>query len=155
MAERHSAGIALYRRRPEGVQVLLGHMGGPIWGPRDTHAWSIPKGLLDPGETPEQAARREFTEELGVPVPPGDLVLLGDFHQASGKRVTAFALEGDLDPDSIRPGTFVMRWPRGSGDLREFPELDRVAWFRLDEVGDRLIRGQEQVLDLLADHLVA
>jgi len=153
MAERHSAGIILYRFGPDGVQVLLGHMGGPIWGPRDAHAWSIPKGLLDSGETPEQAARREFEEELGIPVPPGDLALLGDFIQANGKRVTAFALEGDLDPDSIQPGTFVMRWPPGSADLREFPELDRVQWFRPGEVGDRLIRGQDQVLDLLADHL--
>lgn len=153
MVERHSAGIALYRRRPDGVEVLLGHMGGPIWGPRDAHAWSIPKGIPEPGETPDQAARREFTEELGIPVPSGDLALLGDVIQANGKRVTAFALEGELDPDSIRPGTFVMRWPPGSADLREFPEIDRVAWFRLDEVGDRLIRGQEQVLDLLAEHL--
>lgn len=153
MAERHSAGIALYRVRPDGVQLLLGHLGGPIWGPRDAHAWSIPKGLLEPGETTEQAARREFTEELGLPVPPGDLVLLGDFHQANGKRVTAFALEGDLDPDSIQPGPFVMRWPPGSGQLQEFPELDRVVWFHLDQIGDRLLGGQAQVLGLLADHL--
>lgn len=152
MPTPRSAGILLFRRTADGVEVLLGHMGGPFWQRKDAGAWSIPKGLIDDGEVDEDAARREFVEELGVAVPDGPLVPLGEVRQ-SRKRVTVFALEGDLDPEAIVPGTFEMPWPPGSDQWQEFPEVDRVAWFTPDEAREKLVRGQVALLDRLADHL--
>lgn len=152
MPTPRSAGILLFRRTADGIEVLLGHMGGPFWQRKDAGAWSIPKGLVDDGEADEDAARREFVEELGVAVPDGALVPLGEIRQ-SRKRVTVFALEGDLDPEAIVPGTFEMAWPPGSERLQEFPEVDRVAWFTPDEAREKLVRGQVALLDRLADHL--
>lgn len=152
MPTPRSAGILLFRRSADGVEVLLGHMGGPFWQRKDAGAWSIPKGLVDDGEADEDAARREFVEELGAAVPDGPLVPLGEVRQ-SRKRVTVFALEGDLDPDAIVPGTFEMPWPPGSDQRQAFPEVDRVAWFTPDEAREKLVRGQVALLDRLADHL--
>lgn len=124
-----SAGILLYRTPGEGLEVLLVHPGGPLWARKDDGAWSIPKGLLDDGEEPLAAARREFAEETGHPAPAGEPIDLGEVRLRSGKRVRAFALEGDLDAASISSGTFEMSWPPRSGKRAEFPEVDRAEWF--------------------------
>jgi predicted NUDIX family NTP pyrophosphohydrolase len=145
-----SSGLALYRRTPSGVEVLLGHMGGPFWARKDAGAWSFPKGEHDPGEAGEAAARREFVEELGLPVPAGELLPLGSARQRSGKVVTIWALDGEVDLDAFAPGTFTMEWPKGSGRQQEFPEIDRIAWFGLEEAAVRLVAGQRPFLDALA-----
>lgn len=155
MASR-SAGLLLYRRvdaAPPRLQVLLGHMGGPFWTRRDAAAWSIPKGEYADDESPLAAARREFVEELGVPVPPGDVVELGQVRQSGGKTVTAFALEADLDPAAIVPGSFDLEWPPRSGRTRSFPETDRVAWFDLDAAREKLVKGQVAFLERLTARL--
>lgn len=128
-------------------------MGGPFWARKDAAAWSIPKGEYEPDEEPQAAARREFEEELGLPVPAGDLAELGTVTQSGGKQVSIWALDGDVDPSAVVPGTFEMEWPKGSGRLQEFPELDRVEWFDLDSARDKLIAGQRVFLDHLADRL--
>lgn len=140
----------MYRRSEAGTEVLLAHMGGPLWARRDAGAWSIPKGEYI-GEAPETAARREFVEELGLPVPNGDLVPLGDTRQSGGKLVTVWTVEGDLDPERISPGTFQMEWPKRSGRTREFPEIDRVAWFGLATAYEKIVAGQRAFLDRLAE----
>lgn len=150
MAARHSAGLLLFRRRGERIEVLLGHMGGPYWADRDERAWSIPKGEYGPDEAPLAAARREFVEELGVAVPAGEVVELGEVRQSGGKTVVAFALEGDLDPDTVVPGTFELEWPPRSGRTRTFPEVDRVAWFDLAEAREKVVAAQAALLDRLA-----
>jgi predicted NUDIX family NTP pyrophosphohydrolase len=149
-AVRRSAGILVYRRPPGGLEVLIGHMGGPFWEARDSAAWSVPKGEYEADEEPLAAARREFLEELGLPAPDGELLDLGAARQPSGKIVTIWAVRGDLDPDLIAPGTFDMEWPRGSGRVQSFPEIDKVAWFSLAEARDRLVAGQRVFLDRLA-----
>jgi predicted NUDIX family NTP pyrophosphohydrolase len=128
-------------------------MGGPFWARRDAGAWSIPKGLTEPGEDLVTAARREFTEELGLPVPPGELIDLGTVKQSAGKIVTVWALEGDLDPVEVNPGTFTMEWPPRSGRLQEFPEIDRAAWFDLATAYQKVVGYQRPFLDRLRDHL--
>jgi predicted NUDIX family NTP pyrophosphohydrolase len=135
---------------PADVEVLLGHMGGPFWGRRDEGAWTFPKGEHEPGEEALAAARREFTEELGLPVPDGLLLDLGSVRQSSGKVVTLWAVAGDPDLSGFLPGTFPMEWPPGSGRLEEFPEVDRVAWFPLDAAAAKLVGGQRAFLDRLA-----
>ncbi|EID52415.1 putative NTP pyrophosphohydrolase [Saccharomonospora xinjiangensis XJ-54] len=134
-------------------QVLLGHMGGPFWARRDAGAWTIPKGEYSPDEQPEVAARREFTEELGLPPPEGPLIPLGEVRQAGGKLVTVFALSGDLDPGAVVPGTFALEWPKGSGVVQQFPELDRVEWFDLDRAKARIVVAQRVFLDRLDERL--
>lgn len=153
-AFKRSAGILLYRRRTDGIEVLIGHMGGPFWSRKDAAAWSIPKGEYDATEEPEAAARREFEEELGLPVPNGDLMPLGEIKQSGGKVVTVWALEGDLDPDSVTPGTFEMEWPPNSGKMKEYPELDRLQWFDPTEALDKLIAAQRVFLGRLAQALL-
>lgn len=153
MAGKRSAGILLFRRTGTDVEVLLGHMGGPFWERRDAGAWSVPKGEYEPDEDPEAAARREFEEELGLPVPAVDLAQLGAVRQSSGKVVTVWAAESDLDPDDVVPGTFTMEWPRGSGQISEFPEVDRVAWFGLEQAREKIVAGQWVFLDRLAERL--
>lgn len=148
MAER-SAGILLYRRAHGGLEVLLGHPGGPFWRHRDDGAWTLPKGGLAEGESPEQAARREFEEETGAPA-VGALQPLGGVRQRSGKQVEAFALEGDLDPQALHSIEFEMEWPPRSGRVARFPELDRVAWFTLEEAGTRILPSQAPLLARLA-----
>jgi len=151
LAVTRSAGIVLWRRGADGVgiEVLLGHMGGPYWARRDAAAWTIPKGEIEPGESAVDVARREFVEELGVPVPDGDLVDLGEARQAGGKVVQAWALEGDLDPTTAASNTFELEWPPRSGIVQSFPELDRVAWFDLATAADKIIAGQRPLLDRL------
>jgi predicted NUDIX family NTP pyrophosphohydrolase len=150
MAARRSAGLLLHRRAPDGsVEVLLAHMGGPFWARKDDAAWSIPKGEHGEEEDPLAAARREFAEELGQPVPPGPLVDLGELRQPSGKRLRAFALEADLDVTEIHSNSFTIEWPPGTGRLREFPEIDRAEWFGLESARRKLVRGQVPLLDAL------
>jgi predicted NUDIX family NTP pyrophosphohydrolase len=146
-----SAGLLLFRERDGALEVLLGHMGGPFWARKDAGAWSIPKGELDAGEDPRAGALREFAEELGCAPPDGPLVELGEIRQKGGKRVVAFALQGDFDPAALRPGTFEMQWPPRSGRMQEFPELDRVAWMPLPEAVEKVVRGQVALLERLAE----
>jgi predicted NUDIX family NTP pyrophosphohydrolase len=144
-----SAGILLHRRRGDVVEVLLGHPGGPFWARKDDGAWSIPKGEYTDAERPRDAAAREWTEELGLPPPVGPELELGTVRLPSGKRLTAWAVRGDLDPGSIRPGTFELEWPPRSGHRRSFPEIDRVGWFDPDTARVKLARGQAELLDRL------
>jgi predicted NUDIX family NTP pyrophosphohydrolase len=153
VSTRRSAGLLVHRRSAEGVEVLLGHMGGPFWARKDAGAWSIPKGEYGDDEEPLAAARREFTEELGLPPPEGPLVDLGTVRQSGGKTVQAWAVEGDVDPAAVVPGTFTMEWPRGSGRLAEFPEVDRVAWFDVETAAGKLVKGQVPFLTRLRDAL--
>lgn len=152
MAAKRSAGLLLFRRQPR-LEVLIGHLGGPLWSRRDSAAWSIPKGEYGPDETPLDAARREFTEELGLPVPEAEFIELGTVTQSGGKQVTAWAAEAEVDLGAVVFGTFEMEWPPRSGRLRSFPELDRVEWCTPDLAADRLIASQRLFLDRLAEHL--
>ncbi|MYU16381.1 NUDIX domain-containing protein [Streptomyces sp. SID8361] len=156
VTHKHSAGLLLYRGAgPAGpaVEVLLAHMGGPFWARKDEGAWTVPKGEYEEDETPEAAARREFQEELGVPPPGGEPIPLGSVTQTGGKVVIVWALRGELDPAEITPGTFAMEWPKGSGRMREFPEIDRVAWFGLDEARRKIVTRQRIFLDRLEELL--
>ena len=154
MSSRRSAGLLLYRRvgaagDPARVDVLIGHMGGPLWVRRDEGAWTIPKGEYGDDEAPVDAARREFTEELGLPAPGGDLLDLGEVRQSGGKTVRAWAVEADLDPADVVPGTFTMTWPPRSGRQAEFPELDRVAWHHPDDATRLLVTAQRAFVERL------
>lgn len=148
-----SAGILLYRTSGGSTEVLLGHMGGPFWQRKDAGAWSIPKGEYTDDEQPEAAARREFTEELGLPVPPGELQPLGEVKQSGGKVVTAWALRGDVDPAAVVPGMFQLEWPPRSGRLQDFPEVDRVEWFAVEAAREKIVAGQRPLLDRLTELL--
>jgi len=154
MATR-SSGILLFKRpAPAGeLLVLIAHMGGPFWIGKDVQAWSIPKGEFDPGEDPLTAAYREFEEELGHPVPDGKVVELGEFRQPSGKRLSVFVIEADFDTSSVTSNEFEMEWPKGSGEMKRFPEIDRAEWMRIDEARRRLVRGQVPALDALVERL--
>ncbi|MFF7241113.1 NUDIX domain-containing protein [Streptomyces collinus] len=151
-ATRRSAGLLLFRHTDDRLEVLLGHMGGPFFAKKDAGAWTVPKGEYEPDEPAWEAARREFREELGLAPPDGTALALGEVAQAGGKIVTAWAIEADLDPAAIEPGTFTMEWPPRSGRTAEFPELDRVAWFGLDEARAVIIPAQAAFLDRLAEH---
>ncbi|HEX3832959.1 MAG TPA: NUDIX domain-containing protein [Solirubrobacteraceae bacterium] len=148
-----SAGILLYRRRDDRLEVLLVHPGGPLWARRDAGVWSIPKGEYGDDEDPLAAARREFAEELGTPAPDGDALELGEIRQKSGKRVQAWVLAGDLDAEQIQSNTFAMQWPPRSGRTQEFPEVDRAQWFGFDEAREKLNPAQVELLDRLSDIL--
>ena len=150
-----SAGILLHRRRRDRLEVLLVHPGGPFWRRRDLGAWSIPKGEYVSDEDPLAAARREFAEELGVPPPDGPAEDLGEVRQKGGKRVRAWGLEGDLDADAVVSNTFELEWPPRSGRRAEFPEVDRAAWFGLDEARERINPAQAAFLDRLRELLSA
>ncbi|WP_320772852.1 NUDIX domain-containing protein [Streptomyces sp. CRN 30] len=151
---RRSAGLLLFRRTAEGgTEVLLGHMGGPFFARREQGAWTVPKGEYEPDEPAWDAARREFEEELGLEPPEGaDAVPLGEVRQSGGKTVTVWAVEADLDPAAVVPGTFRMEWPPRSGRIQEFPELDRVAWLTLDRAREVIVKAQTAFLDRLAEH---
>ncbi|CAM3739494.1 NUDIX domain-containing protein [Bordetella flabilis] len=138
----------MYRRGNNGLAVLLVHPGGPFWARRDTGAWSIPKGEANLGEQLRDVAVREFAEELGAP-PQGLLQPLGEVRQAGGKRVTAFAVEGDFDTAALRSNTFEMEWPPRSGRIRTFPEVDRAEWFTLPLAAEKILAGQRPLLDRL------
>lgn len=147
-----SAGLLLYRTRAGVVDVLIAHPGGPFWARKDDGAWSIPKGEYIEGDDPWAAARREFAEEIGLAVPDGPRTDFGAVKQPSGKVVTTFAVRGDLDITDARSNTFEMEWPRGSGNLREFPEVDRVGWFPVALARSKLLKGQRVFLDRLMAH---
>lgn len=153
MARLLSAGVLLHRVRDGRREVLLGHLGGPFWARRHERAWSIPKGVVEEGESPEDAAAREFLEELGVPVPVGPWLDLGSVRQ-SRKDVLVWAVEADLDPESVVPGTFDLEWPPNSGTMQAFPEIDRVAWFGLDEAAEAIVAAQAAFLDRLPPPVV-
>ncbi|MCE5259878.1 MAG: NUDIX domain-containing protein [Chloroflexi bacterium] len=138
---RKSAGILLYRRIEGQLEVLLVHPGGPLWAHKDVGAWSIPKGEFEDDEEPLLAARREFAEETGFNV-QGDAVPLAPQRQAGGKVVYAWVLEGNLDPAQVTSNTFSMEWPPKSGRQQEFPEIDRAAWFSLEDAKRVIISGQ-------------
>jgi predicted NUDIX family NTP pyrophosphohydrolase len=148
-----SAGLLLYRRRGDGVEVLLAHPGGPLWTKRDAGAWSVPKGEIEPGEEAFAVARREFMEETGHEAPAGECLALGEIRQKSGKLVVAWACEGDLDPATTVSNTFPLEWPPGSGDWIDVPEVDRVAWFDPDEARRRLNPAQAELVDRLLGQL--
>ncbi|MEU6774933.1 NUDIX domain-containing protein [Streptomyces sp. NPDC046759] len=149
---RRSAGLLLFRHTDEGLQVLLGHMGGPLWAKKEAGAWTVPKGEYEPGEPAREAARREFQEELGLVPPDGEAVPLGEVTQKNGKIVTAWAVRADPDLSGFTPGTFAMEWPPRSGRVQEFPELDRVAWLGLERAREVIIAAQTAFLDRLAEH---
>jgi predicted NUDIX family NTP pyrophosphohydrolase len=148
-----SAGILLFRRVGASVEVLIVHPGGPLWARRDDGAWSIPKGECDPGEEPLAAAHREFAEEIGSPAPAGEPLALGEVRLKSGKRVVAWALEGDLDAAAVRSNTFTMQWPPRSGRTQAFAEVDRAGWFDPARARVKLNPAQVQFVDRLVDML--
>ncbi|WP_353807524.1 NUDIX domain-containing protein [Agromyces sp. SYSU T00194] len=143
-----SAGILLHRRGPTGVEVYLGHMGGPFWQGRDAAAWTIPKGTFT-DEEPLDAALREFEEEIGFAAPEVTYRELGRFRYSSGKVVTVFAGESDFDPGPVRSNTFELEWPPRSGRRQAFPELDDARWVPIAHARELLVRGQRPALDAL------
>ncbi|MDF2828517.1 MAG: putative pyrophosphohydrolase [Mycobacterium sp.] len=148
-----SAGLLLYRITDDGIEVLLGHPGGPFWARKDDGAWSIPKGEYTTDEDPWSAARREFREEIGFDAPAGPRLDLPPVKQAGGKVVTAFAVQGDLDVTDSVSNTFELEWPKGSGRVREYPEVDRVAWLPVEAARVKLLKGQLPLLDSLLERL--
>ena len=143
-----SAGVLMYRRRAGATEFFLVHPGGPFWARKDAGAWSIPKGLCDPGEDQLAAARRELAEETGF-APEGDFTPLGAFRQRSGKRIVAWAVEADFDPAQLTSNLFTMEWPPKSGKQAEFPEVDRGGWFTAEEAAAKLVPGQRPILTAL------
>jgi len=146
---KRSAGLLLYRRRGESLEVFLVHPGGPLWAKKDLGAWSIPKGEYSEDEDALMAARREFAEETGFSAPE-DAVPLGELKQAGGKMVVAWAAEGDCDPAKLVSNVCHIEWPPRSGRKIEIPEVDRAAWFSLDEARARILKSQQPFVDRLA-----
>lgn len=149
---RRSAGILLYRRRAGPLEVFLVHPGGPFWAKRDEGAWSIPKGEFPQDEDPLEAALRELEEETGTSLagrPRKDFTALPPVRQGGGKTVYAWAVEGDLDAAGIRSNLFTMEWPPRSGVQREYPEVDRAAWYAMDAARVRILAAQRPLLDAL------
>ncbi len=150
----HSAGLLAFDDSGEEVRVFLAHMGGPLWARKDGGAWSIPKGLYDPAEEdPADAARREFTEEVGVPAPTGDLIDLAEVRQRSGKLIRAYGIRAAPGFTFVASNTFTMEWPPRSGRLAEFPEVDRAEWFSIADAQFKLVPGQVPFLAALTDLL--
>ena len=150
---RLSAGLLLYRFRQGALEVMLVHMGGPFWKRKDAGAWSIPKGEYQRPEEPLDAARREFAEETGLMAPAREPVDLGTVKQPGGKLIRAFAVEGDADVNAIRSNSFELEWPRGSGTVKEFPEVDRAEWFEPESARAKLLEGQVPFLEALESFL--
>ncbi len=144
-----SAGLLLYRITDDGVEVLIGHPGGPFWARKDEGAWSIPKGEYVDGEDPWSVALREFEEELGKAPPAGPRIEFAPLKQPSGKVITAFAVRGDLDLEGAVSNTFELVWPKGSGNIRVYPEIDRAGWFSVAMAGEKLLKGQRPLLEFL------
>lgn len=149
---KRSAGLLLYRRGQRGLQVFLVHPGGPFFAKKDRGAWTIPKGEYTEDEEPLAAALREFAEETGRAI-AGPCVELGTVRQAGGKLVTAFAMEGDIDPAKLVSNTCEIEWPPRSGKRMEIPEVDRGAWFTLEEARDRILASQQRALDMLVEKI--
>jgi len=149
MPSAPAAGILLYRRVPAGLEVFIAHMGGPFWSRKDAHAWSIPKGEYTPAEDAFAAAKREFREEIGVDAPDAEYVPLGDVRYSSGKVVTVFAAEADLEVAEVVSNTFEMEWPPRSGRTQSFPEVDDARWIPLADARVKLVAGQLPALDAL------
>lgn len=150
-----SAGILLYRHGVAGgLELWIGHMGGPFWAGKKSHSWSLPKGEYQADEDPLAAARREFTEEIGTPPPAADYVLLGEFRQPSGKRISVFTASADFQPGQIVSNTFPLEWPKGSGTIQDFPEIDDARWVTEADARTKLVKGQLPILDALVQDLL-
>ena len=149
----HSAGLLLYRHRDDRIELFLAHPGGPFWKQRDDGVWTIPKGLIDEGEEPTAAARREFEEEIGaaVDVPDSALIPLGELKQKGNKIVHAWAAETDIDPGEINSNTYALEWPKGV--WRHYPEVDRAGWFGEEEARVKILPGQAAFIDRLLEAL--
>src|SRR5262245_43783360 len=152
---RAAAGLLLFRRKSDGIEVMLVHPGGPLWARKDEGAWSIPKGEHAEGEDGLSAATREFEEETGAAPPAGPFVTLDAVRQPGGKIVEAWAAEGELDPSRLESNTFDMEWPPRSGRRQQFPEVDRAEWFTIDVARQKILRGQTPLLDRLVFKLKA
>lgn len=153
-----SAGILLYRQdqparvgpgAQDRLQVWIAHMGGPFWARKDAHAWSIPKGEYADGEDPLAAALREFAEEMGTAAPGVEYRLLGEFRQPSGKLITVYTAQADFAPNVVNSNTFPLEWPKGSGRIQHYPEVDDARWFPEQEARLKLVKGQLPILDAL------
>lgn len=149
---KQSAGLLLYRRNRDGIEVFLVHPGGPFWSKKDLGAWSIPKGEYKEDEEPLTAAKREFLEETGFTV-NGEFVPLGSIRQTGGKIVSVWALEGDCDPEKLVSNFCRMEWPPRSGRMIEIPEVDRGGWFSLSEAQARILPSQSPMLTRLAEKI--
>jgi predicted NUDIX family NTP pyrophosphohydrolase len=151
---KRSAGLLLYRRRNEALEVFLVHPGGPFWARKDLGAWSIPKGEYGEGEDPLDAARREFTEETGFAAPT-NAIALGEVKQAGGKLVVAWAAEGECDSDRLVSNVCSIEWPPRSGKTIEIPEVDRGTWFTFEAAREHILISQQPLLERLAGILAA
>ena len=147
---KQAAGILLYRRGRTGLEVLLAHPGGPLWARKDAGAWTIPKGQFTDNELPLDAARREFEEEMGS-APTGAFEPLGSIRQPSGKVIHVWAAQSDFDVRTVRSNLFELEWPPKSGQIAEFPEIDRAGWFSVEEARIKIIKGQKAFLDQLLE----
>jgi predicted NUDIX family NTP pyrophosphohydrolase len=152
MAKR-SAGILMYRRQGPAIELLLVHPGGPFWQRKDRGAWSLPKGEYGAGEDPLTEARREFAEELGAALPDRAFLDLGAIKQPGGKVITAFAIEGDFDPATLKSNLFALEWPPGSGWTQTFPEVDRAQWFSPANAREKIHSGQAGFIARLLENL--
>jgi predicted NUDIX family NTP pyrophosphohydrolase len=150
-----SAALLVHKVNDQGVvEVLIVHPGGPYWAKKDAGAWSIPKGEYEEGDDPQAVAYREFEEELGLSPPSGVAIALGEIRQPSGKRVTTWTVECDeLDVSEAHSNEFEMEWPRGSGNVQRFPEVDRAGWFSVRDAREKLLNGHTGFLDRLMGHL--
>ncbi len=146
----HSGGILLFRLKNNKLEVMLVHPGGPFWARKDEGTWSMPKGLFEENESPLNAAKREFREETGFEV-EGEFISLGELRQPSRKIVHAWALQRDLDETRVSSNVFSMEWPRRSGILKEYPEIDKAAWFEIDQAKRKIQKGQAGFLDRLME----
>ncbi len=153
--KKHSAGLIVYRKKDNTLEVLLAHMGSPWWAKKDKGAWTIPKGEYLEDEEPLHAAKREFKEELGQEPPSGELIELGQIEQNNNKTVIAWAVEADIDISAIKSNTVSIEWPPRSGKTQEFPEIDRAAYMNLADAASRIVVGQSILLERLAEKLGA
>jgi predicted NUDIX family NTP pyrophosphohydrolase len=151
---KKSAGLLLYRRRRGSLEVFLVHPGGPFWAKKDDGAWSIPKGEFSAGENPLDAAKREFREETGL-VAEGEYLPLKPIRQRGGKIVYAWAVQSHFEPAAVNSNTFSMEWPRGSGTMRKFPEVDRAGWFTIDWARRKILKSQLNLLEQLEQTLAS
>jgi len=152
MSRKRSAGLLLFREVSGRLEVLLVHPGGPFWAKKDEGAWSIPKGEFEDSEDPLAAAKREFEEETGF-TPDGEMIPLEPLRQPSGKLVYAWAMRRDLEPSGVKSNTFSMEWPPKSGRYQEFPEIDRAAWYGIEEASHKILKGQAGFLVQLQEKL--